>query len=112
MESLHAARVICRILIPDSLLQYFTVQRASKKTSMKKRLLPVCYPNIYGVLVGQIIKKSGMDFDKAISSLSRHIAKCSDRRPSRSLRQLEVEIAPQDADTCSVTSTSSSASES
>jgi len=82
VEPLHAARAVCRLLIPDEQLQFFTTQRISK--DKKKEILPNIHPNLFNVIIGQIIRKSGQDFDKALSGLSRHIAKCGDRKKSRS----------------------------
>lgn len=105
VDPLHAARVICRLVIPDRLLQFFTIQRISK--DKRKKLLPIVYPTIYATLVGQLIKKSGKDLNVAVAGLSRHIAKCSDRKISRCQRVFDS-IPDPDADTCSVSSRCSS----
>ena len=67
-DPIHAARVVCRTIIPDSVLQYFTVQRQSKSNT-EKRILPQAYPNIFTTLLGTIIRKLDVDYDKAVSAL-------------------------------------------
>ena len=82
VDFLHAARIICRMVCPDSVLQFYTIQRPGR-SCFEKRILPLIHPNFYSVVLGCIMKKTKLDFEKAVTALSRHLAKCGDRRKSQ-----------------------------
>lgn len=81
------ARAVFRLVAPDEVFQYFTREATTKST---KRPLSSTHPKLNQLLTTVIMTSTGCGLDKSRTGISYHLARCSDRKKSKRVFDLNT----------------------
>lgn len=79
------ARSVCRQIAGDDVFQHFTREVSTKSSKVP---LSTNFPRIHSVVVAATMNAASVGTGEALTGLSAHLARCSDRKSSKRRKEI------------------------